>query len=402
MRKIFVILLTILIFTIGVFLVLEGGLRAIYLVTKGSQYGIEQVKRDYQFDKLYGLGAQPNCDWYSSLTTHPYHGVIQHDVRPCGWPLSNTLTFGANLPDSKDTHYVVMVLGGSVAQHIASSVPGTPRNRIENELNRRYQSPNGKPFRIVSGASGSWKHPNQMLKLLEFVDRIDAFISVEGYNEAATISANHKFETPGLPYFMLAKLPDTNVLSIYILENYKSILDRSKFFGNSFFFTKLYFSLRNILGPGILDSINKSFIMSTFKHPLQMTQSQMSEIGFSKYIDYLRALDGISLAHKKPGVLFIQPMPGVYKKLHPKEWPSRRGVAPELYLQVEKKLLDEKFLNMKAHSLLKIYQDYEGLIYVDDTHALIDPKTGDSPGYDIMASNIADALGEKWKLKKIK
>jgi hypothetical protein len=399
MKKTFFILLTAFLVTAMVFLVLEGGLRGFYYLTKGPDYGIQQIKSDLQFDKLFGVGAQPNCDWFSSLTAHPNHGFIHHDTPPCGWAMSNTLTFGARLPETKDSHYVIMVLGGSVAQHIASSTPGIARNRIEDELNRRYQSPTGKPFRVVSGAMASWKHPNQMLKLLEFVDRIDAFISVEGYNEAATIRASYKLETPGLPYFMLTKVPGTDVLSIYVLEFYKLLLERYAILGNSFFFTKFYLTLRNILGPGILQSIEESYLMSTFKYPPGMPPAERTEKGLAKYVDYVRALDGIGFAHKKPAVLFIQPMPGLYKKLHPKEWPSRQGVPADLYLTVEKMLLGQKFLNLQVHSLLKIYENHEGFIYVDETHAEFIHPTGESPGYDIMARNIADALGQRWKLK---
>ncbi|MFK5143509.1 hypothetical protein ACI4A9_28820, partial [Klebsiella pneumoniae] len=44
-------------------------------------------------------------------------------------------------------------------------------------------SPNGKPFRVLSGANGAWSYPSQINFLSLYGDSADAVVALDGFNE---------------------------------------------------------------------------------------------------------------------------------------------------------------------------------------------------------------------------
>ena len=79
--------------------------------------------------------------------------------------------------------YVVMLIGGSVASQLAQNqAPPAPRY-LEEELNKKYVSPNGKPWMVLNGGDGAWKEPQPFILFSLYATSVDAMISLGGFNE---------------------------------------------------------------------------------------------------------------------------------------------------------------------------------------------------------------------------
>jgi hypothetical protein len=84
--------------------------------------------------------------------------------------------------------YVILLAGGSVASQISQLAQPGRRSFLEEELNRAYVSPTGKPFLVLNGGLGAWKQPQQLILLAIYGDFIDAVVTLDGYNEQHLIS----------------------------------------------------------------------------------------------------------------------------------------------------------------------------------------------------------------------
>ena len=85
-------------------------------------------------------------------------------------------TAGREFPlERDDSVFTILVTGGSVAAQIVWN------NTLEDALNGRLKI--GKPIRVLSGASGAWRQPQQTIFLTLYGDVADAVISLDGFNE---------------------------------------------------------------------------------------------------------------------------------------------------------------------------------------------------------------------------
>src|SRR5262245_42089841 len=139
-----------------------------------------------------------SCRYIDSLFPHPYLGFVHHKNPPCGiGNVNNIGLWGIDFPSERAADaYVVLLTGGSVAAQLGQ-IQGPPAPRfLELALNERFRSPNGKPFRVLNGATGAWKQPQQTVLLLLFADAIDAVVTLDGFNEYQSLSGQHRFEYP--------------------------------------------------------------------------------------------------------------------------------------------------------------------------------------------------------------
>ena len=76
-----------------------------------------------------------------------------------------------------------MISGGSVAAYLGGNQkPPYPRY-LEEELNKTYVSPNGKPWMVLDAAAGAWKQPQSFIAFAMYATAVDAHINLSGYNE---------------------------------------------------------------------------------------------------------------------------------------------------------------------------------------------------------------------------
>ena len=76
-----------------------------------------------------------------------------------------------------------MLIGGSVASQLAQNAPPPAPRYLEEELNKRYVSPNGKPWLVLNGGDGAWKEPQPFILFSLYASSVDAMISLGGFNE---------------------------------------------------------------------------------------------------------------------------------------------------------------------------------------------------------------------------
>ena len=98
--------------------------------------------------------------------------------------VNNIGLFGPDYPVLKNPdRYTVMLIGGSVASQLAQNqAPPAPRY-LEEELNRKYVSPNGKPWQVLYGGDGAWKEPQPFILFSLYAGSVDAMVSLGGFNE---------------------------------------------------------------------------------------------------------------------------------------------------------------------------------------------------------------------------
>src|SRR5690349_2722952 len=105
------------------------------------------------------------CRYVDTLYPHPYVAFVHHGNPPCGLSdVNNIGLLNADFPTEKRTdRYTILVVGGSVASQLVQEQPPPARHYLEEELNKRYVSPNGKPFLVLNGGDGAWKEPQSFI-----------------------------------------------------------------------------------------------------------------------------------------------------------------------------------------------------------------------------------------------
>lgn len=380
------------------FILLEGLIRGYYFFNKEKSYDIKNLRQDEEHDTLYGLGIG-SCSWEASLYPHPYLSFIQHNIPPCGWPTNNLFTHGNGFEEAH-SDFVIMALGGSVVQQLTAYYNDHFVNWLEKHLNEKYISPKGNKFHVVTGAIGGWKHPNQIMMLARYHRQIDAFISLEGYNEIQTIQNRVQFDTPAFPYFLTVNFPDISSDFYHFIKYLKIKIDESGLSDKSYLAVLSYSKMKKIVGQKYINSLHESQVMNNYKLPSEWDDQKIYNEGFKQYANYITSLDALAYFSKKKGIVFMQPIPNLYKKLHPKDWPPRKGISTELYMRGEELLSNTHFRSLKFVSLLKVFENVEDWIYFDDIHCVSDHETRYSLGYDIMGEAMADHIATIWNFKK--
>ncbi|MBL7686462.1 MAG: hypothetical protein JNJ49_00400, partial [Bdellovibrionaceae bacterium] len=168
------------------------------------------------------------CTFQEALEIHPYLGWLTGPYLPCGRFVRNNRGFWdrRDLPYERNPElYTVMIVGGSVASQVAhgSGDDARPFNWLEDELNSRYRSPNGRPFRVVSGAMGGWRMPTQVTAAAMFGSQVDAIISIDGYNEMTNVIIDKPVDRPDAWTWYAVQNPLSGVLTIELMKVMKYV-----------------------------------------------------------------------------------------------------------------------------------------------------------------------------------
>lgn len=382
-------------FLIGILLI-EISLTAYYKLKYNST--VDDYKKGIHFNEV--LGQDPSeCSWMETLYPHYLTGwVYKDETLGCGTKTSNLNLNGQDLPWEKKDEFVILVLGGSVSEHLSGGSTPHKINWLEKKLNELYEGPSGKRIKVVTGSMGGWKQPIQLTMLSTHIQRIDAFISVEGYNEIRTLQ-RESLEMPFDAFFYLASVPDANNEKLVRLMKFQKQIKANKVLDQSFFINVVFNKLVQIVKEKYLTEVRQSLIKRKSATPKNWTEEQRIDFEINKYISYVRSMDGISLANKKPGMIFLQPIPNLYKPLTEYEKKIKHEAKPENYLKIEKMLEENRFHSMKFASLKKIYEKEGGEIYWDDIHGVSAPD-GKSHAYELMAKEIAHRFAAYMKLSR--
>lgn len=347
--------------------------------------------------------ADNNCTADEMYAPHPYLGYVLKTLGRCSVPSANESgLFGENLPleKSKDK-FVVLLSGGSVATEFGQMNPGGPRY-LEEVLNAKYQSPNGKPFLVLNGALGGWKEPDQFILFSLYANALDAVVTLDGYNESGMILGTDRFEFPPDYYFSanpesLAGSGYTPVLAGWLADNFYAGLMSNVITSHSHLAYLLGAVAERVAGYYSAEKAGDgNIVRSEMKLPSDWKTDKRFEWQMNQYMSYIRMMNYIAERMDIKTAHFIQPMPLINKPLTAEEKlrssENNNARLKDNYGRIASELLDLRKESMPIFSLLDIFANNKETIYRDHIHL-------NDEGYRIMANVMAKDIGGAWGLE---
>lgn len=367
----------------------------------------ERTQNTYVRDLTRGT----SCRYVDTLFPHPYLAFVHHANPPCG--IGNVNNVGLRNDDfptlKRQDRFVVLLTGGSVASQLGQNWPAPAPRFLEQELNKRFVSPNGKPWQVLNGGSGSWKQPQQFILFSLYVTSVDAVVALDGYNERFLFipgtgerlerAFNNFLEVN--PFASDENFGDAAIG--WVMGRIAGTLAAAPVLGHSH---AVYMIVRGIetmaKGQGIFRPTNKkTTAASLFALPEEIIKDKELhfETQLGLYQKYMRGIEAVARDNDVKTAYFIQPVPAWGKTLTEEE---KRVVGDlsygDLYRRMVAGLLTLRARGLAVHDLGDMLQNEAGTIYEDHIHFAFTPEF-DSKGYRLMAARMADVLGETWQLK---
>ena len=341
-----------------------------------------------------------NCRYVDTLYPHPYLAFVHHGNPPCGMPnINNIGLLNTDFPTVKPTdRYVVLLVGGSVASQLAQNWPAPAPRFLEEELNKRFVSPNGKPFLVLNGGDGAWKEPQSFILFSMYATSVDAVLTVDGYNEHYMFRSytEERLERP------LSNFTDVNPFVAdenfgdaaigWVMGRIAGTLAQMPLLGHSH---AAYMVVRGIeaaaKGKDVFkaDKSKRTTLTSIFALPADIKGNgeKVFALQLLLYQKYTRAIEALAKDNS-------------VKTLTDEEKRAAGGnlADPVLYRRMVEGMLTLRDRGMAMFDLGEMLKDEKDTIYADDIHFIRDEK-GDSKGYRLMARLVADDLAKTWDLK---
>jgi hypothetical protein len=356
--------------------------------------------------------SDSKCRYVDTLYPHPYLAFVHHGNPPCG--ISNVNNIGLQNTDfptvKRDDRYTVMVIGGSVSSQLAQNWPAPAPRFLEEELNKRFVSPNGKPWLVLNGGDGAWKQPQSFILFSMYAPAVDAVVAVDGYNEHYMFRSytKERLERPLSNFADVNPLvADTNFGTAaigWVMGRLSGWLAQQPILGRSH---AAYMVVRGIesvaKGQDVFqpDKNKKTTLNSMFALPadIQGNAEKVFATQLSLYQHYDRAIEAVAKENGVKTAFFLQPIPTWGKVLTEDE---KRHVArsadPVIYRRIVDGMMTLRDRGIPIFDLGDLLKDVPDTIYDDDIHFIRDTK-GDSKGYRLMAKRVADDLAKAWNLK---
>ena len=349
------------------------------------------------------------CRYVDTLYPHPYLAFVHHANPPCGLSNVNNIgLFNTDFPTAKPAdRYVVLIVGGSVASQLAQNFPPPAPRFLEEELNRRYVSPTGKPFLVLNGGDGAWKQPQPFILFALNAQAVDAVLTLDGFNEHYFFiwGTEERIERP------LSNFIDVNPFVAdenfgdaaigWVMGRIAGTLANLPALSHSH---AAYMVVRGIeaaaKGKDSFKSSKKTTLPGLFAMPPELRKDRdtffNTQIGL--YQHYVRGIEGIAREHNVKTAYFLQPIPAWGKTLteDEKRVSGDASYVP-LYRRMVAGMLSLRERGLAIYDLGDMLQNEPGTLYADHIH-FIRTKDGESPGYRLMAARVAQLLSETWKL----
>ncbi|MGZ3712626.1 MAG: hypothetical protein ACXVBE_12760 [Bdellovibrionota bacterium] len=372
--------------------------------TKGAEALWRSHRNLYNADNGRSNGR---CSLSDSLMPNPFLGFTHSTELPChpDFVTRAGLIDNQEFPVARDSEkFSVVLVGGSVASQMAAGPGGSP-SWLEDSLNDNYISPNGKPFRVYSGALGAWHYPNQLTFLSLYGDSMDAVVALDGYNEAERAQSKLPIYSPDFLAYTASlrslRFP-VSTAAILLTGDFRRLALAHSLTAKSFLlyglfqsFVNFALSHENAIGNEHYKSIGKFF---TF--PQSWTDEEKTEANHKKYYNYIRQLAGAAGALDLRYAHFVQPNRLIDKTLTEEEKQYVQFSSPEIYKRVmvaSSDALAAKGLN--TYSLTPIFKNESGTIYGDSIHCVFQ-RDHVNRGYELMADVMAEKIAKFWHLKK--
>jgi hypothetical protein len=353
------------------------------------------------------------CRYVDTLYPHPYVAFVHHGNPPCGLPNVNNIgLLNTDFPTLKrDDVYTELVVGGSVSSQLAQNWPAPAPRFLEEELNRRYASPNGKPWLVLNGGDGAWKEPQAFILFSLYATAVDAVITVDGYNEHYMFRSytEERLERP------LSNFADVNPFVAdenfgdaaigWVMGRVAGSLAQMPVLGRSH---AAYMVVRGIeamaKGRDVFkaDKNKKTTLTSIFALPpdIKGNGDKVFQTQLALYQKYTRAIEAVARDNNVRTAYFLQPVPSWGKTLteDEKRAAGANMTDPVLYRRMVDGMLTLRDRGLQMFDLGDLLKDVPETIYDDDIHFIRDTK-GESRGYRLMAKAVADDLAKAWNLK---
>lgn len=373
----------------------------------------EQQRRDgpaAEWRAMFGsIGANSikngnTCLFLEMIGPHPQLGYAFTEDSPCSVPATNNSGTSSRWSVGKEKNrnfFVIAVVGGSVAADLALGPPKSGISWIEEALNSSFTSPDGRPFRIVSGALGGWNYPSQITFLSLYGHALDAVIAIDGQNEASRASAGDSIDSPDLTYWMAS--PDHSrwklVIIVRGMASIRRLIESNPILNRSWLLLHAFRASLNKIVSSDLWSTSLKRKEQLYGLPKEWGQEKIHSWNSDRYGRYLRTLKAVSQSNEILHAHFLQPTAFI-------GWPSFERELSEEELQLRKIILlfeQQSRLARKTgvntESLLSIFKNEGAGIYSDQVHCAYDAK-GNNHGYQIMGQRIAVSLARFWNLKR--
>lgn len=404
------ILLVIIGFTAG--LALFEGAATAYLTYRDGKYIPAEERFDAKKDNafIWDIERQgTRCRYGETQYPHPYLGFVHHSQPPCGNPnVNNVGMFGPDYPlQKRQDRFVVLLTGGSVASQLGQTNKKGPRY-LEIALNKRYQSPNGKPFLVLNGGAGAWKQPQQFILFSLYADVLDAVVTLDGFNERYRLNRPYRLEYPPSGFFRTNPLTGfslpTLIMHLAVGRTY-GWLRANPVFSRSHGIYLAIQTARQVLDlkdprRALKKAHLKTPIMTMFALPEDWITEQRFQHAVAQISRYVLQMRAIAHDFEILDAYFIQPAPAIGKPLTNEERANAGKLDyAETYQRYTDSMLKLRDKGVNIHSLLNVYNGIKERLYADQVH-LIKGKGGKSRGYTLMADAMADTLAETWNLQK--
>jgi hypothetical protein len=375
--------------------------------TPASQL-FERAQNTYVRDVTRGS----DCRYVDTLFPHPFLAFVHNGNPPCGIVnINNIGLFNDDFPTVKPAdRYVVLLTGGSVAAQLGQNWKSPPAPRfLEDELNKHYVSPNGKPFLVLNGGDGAWKQPQQLILLSMYATSIDAVVTLDGYNE-------HYYFRPDTTVRM--ESPASNFLQVnpfaadenfgdaaigWVIGRLAGMLGNNPILGHSH---AAYMIIRGIervaKSKDRFSSNNRTTITGFFALPKEISSDpdKLFALQLSLYQKYTRGIDVIARDNNIKSAFFLQPVPAWGKTLTEEEKKVVGTLAyADIYRRIVAGMLTLRERGLAVYDLGDLLKDEKGTVYEDDIH-FIRTKDGESPWYRLMAARMGEMLAESWNLQR--
>lgn len=395
----FLLAIVALVFSIGV---AEIGARFLYTKEERT-LGVKNLFNSSKNGYTHLLNQE--CGFADSLTPHPYLAFVHHNVAPCGSEATNNIGIlqKVTFPYERDPHFFsVLVVGGSVAS--ALSMENQQYASWLQEALNHYRSPNGKPFRVLSGAVGSWGVPLQLNIISLYGDVVDAIVAIDGYNEAMQASYNVPITSPDTYNYFYVARPR-------LLGNYQYILSLARFFrrlgtvppwSSSYLVLTLYHRSLGLLESPQFRHVKERALERFFRFPFNVTNAGAAEWNRKKYENYIHLLAGQARALEIPYIHFVQPMKDIGKTLSAEEAAYKSEASSATFRKVILRASENaRAKGLHSFSLENVFATEKDTIYSDGVHCRYEAP-GKSRGYTILANAMAKQMAKVWKLAPLR
>lgn len=344
--------------------------------------------------------TKENCLFEQRILPHPTFSYT-YDLRShCAIEGLNKYGFNSQYAieaTNNPNFYDVLILGGSVAE-LSSLYKINGIQKLEYLLNKNYISPTGKPFRVHNTATGGNNYPTQLSILNYFIESIDAFIAIDGFNEFITINESGRIDMPPFKPFLYSFLLQytDKIDELKFLYKYKKMAQQT-ILNHSSFFKLSYFGTRNFIFSSLEKFLNNMKLNEKAYH-LHGKVPDLLDWNINRYEYYIKQYHALANTFNKNYQHILQPINKLFKEPIGKEigypvlFPSKNYVDLSKHIE----MLEQK----KYHTttFISIFKDIKKEIYSDEVHYII--KDNYSLGYDIFFTNLLLKLEKNWKLIK--